>query len=60
MSLTQALWALGGAVGSQIGGYSAAQLRRKATLIANNFLIIPGTLLQVSFYGFPLILWPII
>ena len=51
MSLTQALWALGGAVGSQIGGYSGAKLGRKATLIANNFFIIPGTLLQVSFYG---------
>ena len=49
MSLTQALWAIGGAVGSQIGGYSGAKLGRKATLIANNFLIIPGTLLQVSF-----------
>ena len=60
MSLTQALWAVGGAVGSQIGGYSGAKLGRKATLIANNFLIIPGTLLQVSFYGFPPILWPII
>ena len=59
MSLTQALWALGGAVGSQIGGYSGAKLGRKATLIANNFFIIPGTLLQVSFYGLP-ILWLII
>ena len=59
MSLTQALWALGCAVGSQIGGYSGAKLGRKATLIANNFFIIPGTLLQVSFYGLP-ILWLII
>jgi len=49
MSLTQALWALGGAVGSQIGGYSGAKLGRKGTLIVNNFFIIPGTLLQVSF-----------
>ena len=48
MSLTQALWALGGAVGSQIGGYSGAKLGRKGTLIVNNFFIIPGTLLQVS------------
>ena len=60
MSLTQALWAIGGAVGSQIGGYSGAKLGRKATLIANNFFIIPGTLLQVSFYVLSPILWLII
>ena len=52
MSLTQALWALGGAIGSQIGGFLGAKLGRKGTLIANNFFIIPGTLLQVSFLWF--------
>ena len=46
-SLTQALWAAGGAVGSQIGGFSGKKLGRKNTLLLNNIFIISGLFLQL-------------
>ena len=46
-SLTQALWAAGGAVGSQIGGLSGKRLGRKNTLLLNNIFIIAGLFLQL-------------
>ena len=46
-SLTQALWAVGGAVGSQIGGFTGKKLGRKNSLLLNNIFIISGLILQV-------------
>ena len=46
-SLTQALWAAGGAVGSQIGGFCGKKLGRKNTLLLNNIFIISGLFLQL-------------
>jgi len=47
ISLTYALWSLGGAIGSQIAGVWAAKFGRKNALLLNNVFIIPGILLQV-------------
>ena len=47
MSLTQAIWALGGAFGSQIGGVAGGKLGRKNTLLVNNLFLVTGCLLQV-------------
>ena len=46
-SLTTGLWALGGAIGSQIGGLLGPKLGRKNSLLINNVFIISGLLLQV-------------
>ena len=48
-SLTQGMWSLGGATGSQIGGLFGLKIGRKRTLLLNNIFIISGLLLQVSF-----------
>ena len=49
IALTQALWAVGGAVGSQIGGFTGYKIGRKNTLLLNNIFIISGILLQVFY-----------
>ena len=46
-SLTQGLWSLGGALGSQIGGVLGSKIGRKNSLLINNAFIITGLLLQV-------------
>ena len=48
-SLTQALWAVGGGVGSQIGGFSGRKFGRKNSLLLNNIFIISGLTLQVIY-----------
>ena len=47
-SMTQALWAFGGAIGSILGGISGVRFGRKNTLLLNNLFIISGIVLQVS------------
>ena len=47
-SMTQALWAFGGAVGSILGGSLGSRFGRKNTLISNNIFIVTGIILQVS------------
>ena len=47
-SMTQALWAFGGAIGSILGGISGVRFGRKNTLLLNNLFIISGIVLQVG------------
>ena len=47
--MTQGLWALGGALGSIIGGYMGAKIGRRNTLLLNNIFIATGILCQVIF-----------
>ena len=47
-SMTQALWAFGGAIGSILGGISGVRFGRKNTLLLNNLFIVSGIVLQVS------------
>ena len=55
LSLTQALWALGGAFGSQIGGILGSKIGRKNTLLCNNIFLVVGCLLQ--FFTFQIRTW---
>merc|ERR1711953_401098 len=52
LSLTQAIWALGGAFGSQIGGVAGEKLGRKNTLLVNNIFLVTGCLLQFFTFQF--------
>ena len=52
LSLTQALWALGGALGSQIGGILGSKIGRKNTLLCNNIFLVVGCLLQFFTFQF--------
>ena len=55
LSLTQASWALGGALGSQIAGISGSKIGRKNTMLVNNIFLITGCLLQ--FFTFQIRTW---
>jgi len=52
LSLTQGLWALGGALGSIIGGYMGAKIGRRNTLLLNNIFISTGILCQFGAFQF--------
>jgi len=52
LSLTQGLWAIGGALGSIIGGFMGAKIGRRNTLLLNNIFIATGILCQFGAFQF--------